>query len=141
MTSRAFYNDKMGPFGEYITNLLGYDKYLPMNSGVEACETSIKLARRWAYEVKGIPNNKAVVLIAKGAFWGRSITACGASDDPQRFTHYGPFTPGFKLVKYNDVEAVKKQFEANPNICAIMLEPIQGENGVIVPADGYRAEI
>ena len=141
MTSRAFYNDQLGPFSEFLTKQLGYDKFLPMNGGVEACETAVKLARRWGYQKKGIPDNKAEVLLAKGCFWGRTITASGASDDPQRYTNFGPFTPGFTLVDYNDVNVVRQHFEKNKNICAIMLEPIQGENGVIIPDKGYLAEI
>jgi ornithine--oxo-acid transaminase len=114
----------MGRTGEYLTNLLGYDKMLPMNTGVEACETACKIARRWGYVVKGIPDNKAEIVMANGNFWGRSITASGACDDPSRYNKFGPFTPGFPLVDYNDIPAVKKLFETNPNICGIMVEPI-----------------
>jgi ornithine--oxo-acid transaminase len=117
----------MGPAAEYLTKLLGYDKILPMNSGVEATETSVKLARRWGYVKKGIPDNQANVLIARGAFWGRTITASGASDDPARYRQFGPFTPGFELVDFNDVAAIRNKFENDKNICAIMLEPVQGE--------------
>lgn len=125
LTSRAFYNDQAGLTAEYLSKLLGFDKMLPMNTGVEACETSVKLARRWGYVNKGIPDNKAQVVVANGNFWGRSITASGACDDPSRYTNFGPFTPGFPLVPYNDVEAVKKLFEKEGDtICAIMLEPI-----------------
>ena len=97
---------------------------LPMNSGVEACETAIKLARRWAYRVKGVEKDKATVVMANGCFWGRSITASGGSDDPIRYTDFGPFTPGFKLIDYNNVNQMKQTLENDPNICAVMLEPI-----------------
>src|SRR4051794_15104635 len=127
----------MGTTAEYLTKLLGYDKFLPMNSGVEATETSVKLARRWGYVKKGIPKDQAKVAVAKGNFWGRSITASGACDDVSRYDNFGPFTPGFPLVPFNDVEAVRKLFESEPNMCGIMLEPIQGEGGVIVPDNGY----
>lgn len=114
---------------------------LPMNSGVEAVETSVKLARRWGYNVKGIEENKANVLIAKGCFWGRSITASGACDDPSRSYRFGPFTPGFDLVNFNDVEDIRIKLENDKNICAVLLEPIQGEAGAIVPSDGYLKKV
>lgn len=98
----------MGPAAEYLTKLLGYDKLLPMNSGVEATETACKIARKWGYEKKGIPDNQAKILMANGCFWGRTITASGGSDDPTRKHHFGPFTPGFPLVNYDDVEAIRK---------------------------------
>lgn len=124
LPSRAFYNDQMGLTAEYLTKLLGYDKFLPMNTGVEACETAVKIARRWGYVVKGVPKDKAEVVMANGNFWGRSITASGACDDPSRYTNFGPFTPGFPLIPYNDIKAVKDIFEKNPNIVGIMFEPI-----------------
>jgi ornithine--oxo-acid transaminase len=127
----------MGATSEYLCKLFGFDKFLPMNGGVEATETSVKLARRWAYRVKGVPDNEAVILMAKGCFWGRTITALSGSDDPIRYTHFGPTTPGFELVEYDNIEAIKQKFESDKNIAAIMLEPIQGEKGVIIPADGY----
>ena len=108
-TSRAFYNEHLGDCAEYLCNLLGFDKMLPMNGGVEAVETAVKLARRWGYVVKKIPENQAVVLLAKGNFWGRTITASGACDDPQRYTNFGPFTPGFELVNYNDIADLKSK--------------------------------
>lgn len=114
----------MGLTCEYLTKLLGYDKFLPMNSGVEGCETAVKLARRWGYVKKGIPKDQAQVAVARGNFWGRTITASGACDDPSRYNNFGPFTPGFPLVNYNDVQDVKRLFESEPNMCAIMLEPI-----------------
>ena len=131
----------MGRTAEYLTKLLGYDKMLPMNTGVEAGETSVKLARRWGYVVKGIPDNKAEVVMTNGNFWGRSITASGACNDPSRYKHFGPFTPGFPLVDYNDVPAVKELFESNPNICGIMVEAIQGDGGIIVPDTNYLRSI
>jgi ornithine--oxo-acid transaminase len=141
-TSRAFYNEHLGATAEYLCNLLGYDKMLPMNGGVEAAETAVKLARRWGYVVKKIPENQAVVLMAKGNFWGRTITASGACDDPQRYTNFGPFTPGFDLVNYNDIEDLKQKLAHHGhNVCAVMIEPIQGEAGVIVPAAGYLKEV
>lgn len=108
-----------------------------MNSGVEACETACKLARKWGYEVKGIPDNQAQILVARGCFWGRTITASGACDDPSRRAHFGPFTPGFQLYNYNDLPDVERLFKNDKNICGIMVESIQGENGVIVPDAGY----
>ena len=137
LTSRAFHNTTLGAFAEYFTDLIGYDRFIPMNSGVEADETACKLARRWAYRVKGTPSNKANILFPTGNFWGRSITASGACDDPARYNDFGPFTDGFELFQYNDVEALRQKLEADPNICAVCIEPIQGEGGVIIPDDGY----
>jgi len=140
-TSRAFHNDQMGIACEYLTKVMGYDKMLPMNSGAEAGETSVKLARRWGYVKKGIPKDQAKVVMMEGNFWGRTITASGACDDPSRYENFGPFTPGFPLVPFNDLGAIKKAFEADPNICAIFLEPIQGERGVIIPDKGYLTQV
>jgi ornithine--oxo-acid transaminase len=132
----------LGDTAEYLCKLLGFDKMLPMNGGVEACETAVKIARRWGYVSKGIPENQAVVLVAKGNFWGRTITASGACDDPHRYTNFGPFTPGFELVNYNDINDIRLRFELKgKNICAIMLEPIQGEAGVIIPDAGYLKSV
>lgn len=132
----------MGDTCEYLCKALGYDKFLPMNAGVEAAETAVKLARRWGYVKKGIPKDKAECVVMEGNFWGRSITASGACDDPARYEGFGPFTPGFPLVPFNDLAAIKKKFEADgPNICAILLEPIQGERGVIIPDKGYLTEL
>jgi ornithine--oxo-acid transaminase len=136
LTSRAFYNNVLGEFEEYITGLLGFDKVLAMNTGVEAGETSIKLARKWGYTVKGIPDNQAVVLYAAENFWGRTLAAVSSSTDPSCYTGFGPFMPNFKIVPYNDLNALEaacKDF----NVCAFMVEPIQGEAGVVVPHDGY----
>ena len=124
LTSRAFHNMTLGPFAEYFTNLIGYDRLIPMNSGVEADETACKLARRWGYRNKGIPHNKANILFPTGNFWGRSITASGACDDPSRYDDFGPFTEGFELFEYNNVDSLKQKLEADPNICAVCIEPI-----------------
>lgn len=140
LTSRAFHNDKFGPYAEYITNLLGYDKVLPMNTGVEAGETAVKLARKWAYKVKGVPENKAKVVFAKNNFWGRSLAAVSSSTDPSAYGEYGPFMPGFEMVPFNDLEALEKSI-SDPNTAAFMVEPIQGEAGVVVPDDGYLTGI
>ena len=137
LTSRAFYNDALGEYERFVTDYFGYDKVLPMNTGVEGGETAIKLCRKWAYEVKGTEPNKAVILFANGNFWGRTLAAVSSSTDPDCYTHYGPYMPGFQLIPYNDLEALEKALEANPDIAGFMVEPIQGEAGVVVPEDGY----
>ena len=136
LTSRAFYNDVLGVYEQYITDYFGYDKVLPMNTGVEGGETAIKLCRKWAYQVKGISENKAKIIFAKGNFWGRTLAAVSSSDDPDSFGEYGPFMPGFELIPYNDLEALQKALE-DTNIAGFMVEPIQGEAGVVVPDEGY----
>ena len=136
LTSRAFYNDQFGDYADYITNLLGYDKVLPMNTGVETGETAIKLARKWAYMVKGVPKNQAKVIFARNNFWGRTLAAVSSSTDPSSYEGYGPFMPGFEIIDYNDLSAVEKAV-SDPNTAAIMLEPIQGEAGVVIPDEGY----
>ncbi|CAJ0961029.1 unnamed protein product, partial [Mesorhabditis belari] len=136
LTSRAFYNDYLGEYAEFITKMFKYDKVLPMNTGVEACETAVKLARRWAYDKKGVKKNEARVIFARNNFWGRSIAAVSASSDSQAYEGYGPFLPGFQQISYNDLRALEKEVE-KPNTAAFMVEPIQGEAGVIVPTDGY----
>jgi len=141
LTSRAFVNDKYPAFCEYITKLFGYDRVLAMNSGVEAGETAVKLIRRWAYQVKKVEPNKCTVLFANDNFWGRSLAAVSSSSDPDCYENYGPFTPGFDLIPYNDIPAIEAAFKANPNIGGIYLEPIQGEAGVNVPADDYFNEV
>lgn len=142
LTSRAFHNDKLSEFEEYITNLFGYDKVLPMNTGVEAAESSIKIARRWGYRIKKIKKNQAKVIFAENNFWGRSISAISSSTDPSSYTDFGPFTPGFETVPYNNIEAIENKLKNDgENICAIMLEPIQGEAGVIVPDDEYLKNV
>lgn len=137
LTSRAFYNSALGEFEEYITKLFGYDKVLPMNTGVEACETACKLARKWAYTVKGIKQYEAKIVFAENNFWGRTLAAISASTDPSSYGGFGPFMPGFEIIPYNDLEALEQKLAADKNIAAFMVEPIQGEAGVVVPDDGY----
>jgi len=137
LTSRAFHNNVLGEYEKYITNVFGYDRVLPMNTGVEGGETAIKLARKWGYEVKGIPENQAEVLFAEGNFWGRTIAAISSSDDEDSFGNFGPYVPLFKNIVYNDLDALEEALKANPNVCAFMVEPIQGEAGVVVPHEGY----
>ena len=136
LTSRAFHNNVLGEYEKFITELFGYDRVLPMNTGVEGGETEVKLARKWGYEVKGIPQNQAVVLFAEGNFWGRTIAAISSSDDPDSFGGFGPFVPNFKSIPYNNLEALEKAL-SDSNVCAFMVEPIQGEAGVVVPDEGY----
>lgn len=140
LTSRAFYNNQLGPYEAYITQYFGYDKVLPMNTGVEGGETAIKLARRWGYIVKGIEENKAVILFAEGNFWGRTMAAISSSTDPSSYKQFGPFMPGFEIVPYNNLEALETSLQ-NKNVAAFMFEPIQGEAGVVIPDDGYIAGI
>lgn len=137
LTSRAFHNNVLGEYEKYITNVFGYDRVLPMNTGVEGGETAIKLARKWGYEVKGIPENQAEVLFAEGNFWGRTIAAVSSSDDEDSYGNFGPYVPLFKNIPYNDLNTLEEKLKTNPNICAFMVEPIQGEAGVVVPHDGY----
>lgn len=140
LTSRAFYNDALGPYTEFITSYFGYDRVLPMNTGVEGGETACKLARRWGYEVKGIPENQARIIFAKQNFWGRTMAAISSSDDPTAYGGFGPYMPGFSNIPYNDLDALEAELEKDSNIAAFMVEPIQGEAGVVVPADGYMAK-
>ena len=136
LTSRAFYNNLLGEYEKYITEYFGYDKVLPMNTGVEGGETAIKLARRWGYAVKGIPENQAKVIFAQGNFWGRTLAAISSSTDPSSYNGFGPFMPGFGLIPYNDLAALETALQ-DPNVAAYMVEPIQGEAGVVIPTDGY----
>lgn len=136
LTSRAFYNDVLGEYEQYITKYFGYDRVLPMNTGVEGGETAIKLSRKWAYQVKGVPANKAKILFANGNFWGRTLAAVSSSTDPESYEDYGPYMPGFELIPYNDLNALEKVLE-DPNVAGFMVEPIQGEAGVVVPDEGY----
>lgn len=136
LTSRAFFNNVLGVFEKYITEYFGYDKVLPMNSGVEADETAIKLARKWAYLVKGIPENEAKIVVANDNFHGRTITVISMSTDPDSYKGFGPYTPGFVHVKYNDIDDLARVLK-DPNVAAFLIEPIQGEAGVFVPNDGY----
>jgi ornithine--oxo-acid transaminase len=137
LTSRAFHNNLLGEYEQFITNYFGFDKVLPMNTGVEGGETAIKLARRWGYDVKGIPNNEAAIIFVEGNFWGRTMAAISSSNDPSSYTGFGPYMPGFSLIPYNNLNALEEAFKANPNIAAFMFEPIQGEAGVVVPHEGY----
>ncbi|XP_060795196.1 ornithine aminotransferase, mitochondrial [Neoarius graeffei] len=140
LTSRAFYGDVLGEYEEYITSLFGYNKVLPMNTGVEGGETACKLARKWAYGVKGVPQYQAKIVFAQGNFWGRTMAAISSSSDPSSYEGFGPFMPGFELVPYNDVAALEKALQ-DPNVAAFMVEPIQGEAGVVVPDAGYLRKV
>jgi ornithine--oxo-acid transaminase len=140
LTSRAFHNDILGQYEKFITDLFGYDKVLPMNTGVEGGETANKLARKWGYMKKGIAENKARIIFAKGNFWGRTLAAISSSDDPTSYTGFGPFMPGYDLIPYNNLEALETELK-DPNVCAFMVEPIQGEAGVVVPDEGYLAGV
>lgn len=136
LTSRAFYNDVLGEWEEYITKLFKYNKVLPMNSGAEADETALKLCRRWGYDIKGIPENQAKIIVCEGNFHGRTIAIISMSTDPDSYKGFGPYTPGFKVVPYNDIDALEKELQ-DPNVAGFLIEPIQGEAGVYVPEDGY----
>ena len=139
LTSRAFHNDQLGEYAKYISSCFGYDKVLPMNTGVEAVETAIKLCRKWAYEIKGIEENKAVIIVCEGNFHGRTGTAISFSSDPSSRKNFGPFMPGFKIIPYNDINALADALK-DKNTAGFLVEPIQGEAGVIVPDDGYLAK-
>jgi ornithine--oxo-acid transaminase len=136
LTSRAFYNDSLGKYEKFITELLEYDKVLPMNSGAEGVETALKLCRKWAYEKKGISENKAEIVVCEENFHGRTITIITMSTDPTSYKGFGPFTPGFKVITYNDIKALENALN-NPNVAGFLVEPIQGEAGVNVPDEGY----
>ncbi|ARK09615.1 ornithine--oxo-acid transaminase [Fibrella sp. ES10-3-2-2] len=137
LTSRAFHNDQLGRCEKYLCEYFGFDKVLMMNSGVEAGETALKLTRKWAYKVKGIPQDQAKTVFAEGNFWGRTLAAISSSTDPSSTNDYGPLLPGYVLVPYNDLAALEATFAADPHIAGFMVEPIQGEAGVLVPDDGY----
>lgn len=139
LTSRAFYNNVLGEYEKYITDLFGYDKVLPMNTGVEGGETAVKLARKWGYTVKGIPANKAKLIFAAGNFWGRTLGAISSSTDPDCYEGFGPYMPGYEVIPYNDLGALEKALE-DPNVAGFMVEPIQGEAGVVVPDEGYLSK-
>jgi ornithine--oxo-acid transaminase len=139
LTSRAFHNNVLGDYEEYITRLFGYDKVLPMNTGVEAVETALKLARRWGYEVKGVPAGKAKIITCSGNFHGRTISVISYSTDESSKRDFGPFTPGFETIPYNDLPALQSALH-DANVVAFLVEPIQGEAGVVVPAEGYLAK-
>ncbi|MFZ4455642.1 MAG: ornithine--oxo-acid transaminase [Bacteroidales bacterium] len=137
LTSRAFYNSQLGIYEDFVTNYFGYDKVLPMNTGAEAVETAIKLCRKWAYEKRGLPENSAQIVVCKNNFHGRTTTIVSFSVDADAYTNYGPFTPGFTIIPYNDVEALEQTLNENPNIAGFLVEPIQGEAGAYVPDEGY----
>ena len=136
LTSRAFYNSKLGEYEKFMCDLFGYDKVLPMNTGVEGGETANKLARKWGYMKKGIEENKARIIFANGNFWGRTLAAISSSDDPVSYKGFGPYMPGYDLIPYNDLNALENELK-DPNVAAFMVEPIQGEAGVVVPDIGY----
>ena len=136
LTSRAFYNDSLGEYERFITQFFGYDKVLPVNSGVEAGETALKLARRWGYVKKGIPANQAKMVFVEGNFWGRTLAAISSSTDPDNYTNFGPYLPGYVIVPYNNLSALEEALR-DPNVAGFMFEPIQGEAGVVVPHEGY----
>lgn len=136
LTSRAFYNDTLGEYEKFMAEYFGFDKVLPMNTGAEGVETAMKLVRKWAYTKKGIPQNQARILFAKDNFHGRTISVISASNDPEAKNDFGPFTPGISSIAYNDIQALEKELE-DPNVAAFIVEPIQGEAGVMVPDEGY----
>ncbi len=140
LTSRAFHNNLLGVYAEYITTLLGYDKVLPMNTGVEAAETAFKLARRWGYDVKGIEKNKAIIIVCENNFWGRSVAAISSSTDPSSYGGFGPYVPGIVKIPYNDIAALEAALQ-DKNVAAFMAEPIQGEAGVVVPDEAYLSNV
>ncbi|ANI88670.1 ornithine--oxo-acid transaminase [Arachidicoccus ginsenosidimutans] len=140
LTSRAFYNNQLGEFEKYITKLFGYDKVLPMNSGAEAVETALKLARKWAYKVKQIPTNDAQIVVCGNNFHGRTISIVSFSSDADSKKEFGPYTPGFIVIPYNDLETLEEFFQQEKNIAAFLVEPIQGEAGVVVPDEGYLSK-
>ena len=137
LCSRAFHSENLCNFFEYMNKTFGYDKCLPMNTGVEASETSVKLARLWGYKAKKIPQNKAEIVVARQNFWGRSIAACSSSSDPSCYTNFGPYVPGFHFVDFNNLGELESLFQKHPHIAAFMVEPIQGEAGIKIPERGY----
>ena len=136
LTSRAFYNDVLGDYEKYVTNYFGYDRLLPMNTGVEGGETAVKLARKWAYQVKGIKKNNAKIIFVSGNFWGRTLAAISSSNDPLSRNDFGPYMPGYEIIPYNDINSLEQALK-DPNVAAFMVEPIQGEAGVVVPDENY----
>jgi len=139
LTSRAFYTSTLGEYEKYITELFGYDKVLPMNTGAEGDETALKLCRKWAYTTKGIAENQAKIIVCTDNFHGRTITVISMSSDPDSYSGFGPFTPGFVKIPYNDIPALEKELE-DPNVAGFLVEPIQGEAGVVVPDEGYLSK-
>ncbi len=140
LTSRAFYNDMLGKQEKYMSELFGYDKLLPMNTGAEAVETAIKLTRKWAYEKKGIPEKKANIIVCENNFHGRTTTIISFSNDPDARKNFGPYTPGFIKIPYDNIDALENAIESNEHIAGFLVEPIQGEAGVYVPTEGYLAK-
>ena len=136
LTSRAFHNNILGDYEKFISEFFNYDRVLPMNTGVEGGETAVKLARKWAYEVKKVPKNQAKIIFVTGNFWGRTLAAISSSNDPASTTNFGPFMPGYEIIPYNNLKALKESLK-DPNVAAFMVEPIQGEAGVVVPDDNY----
>ena len=136
LTSRAFHNNILGDYEKFISEFFNYDRVLPMNTGVEGGETAVKLARKWAYEVKKVPQNQAKIIFVTGNFWGRTLAAISSSNDPVSTTNFGPFMPGYEIIPYNNLKALKESLK-DPNVAAFMVEPIQGEAGVVVPDDNY----
>lgn len=140
LTSRAFFNDKLGPYEQYLTNYFGFDKVLPMNTGAEAVETALKITRKWAYEVKGIPENQAQIIVCEGNFHGRTTTIISFSNDENARKNFGPYTDGFIAIPYDNIDALENVLNNNSNIAGFLVEPIQGEAGVYVPSEGYLAK-
>jgi ornithine--oxo-acid transaminase len=140
LTSRAFFNDQLGPYEKYLTEYFGFDKVLPMNTGAEAVETAIKLCRKWAYERKGVAEEVAQIIVCEGNFHGRTTTIISFSNDENARKNFGPYTSGFIKIPYDDIEALETALKSTPNIAGFLVEPIQGEAGVYVPADGYLAK-
>lgn len=140
LTSRAFYNDQLGPYEEFITNYFGFDKVLPMNTGAEAVETALKIARKWAYEVKGVAENEAQIIVCEGNFHGRTTTIISFSNDQNARKNFGPYTEGFINIAYDDLKALENVLLSSKNIAGFLVEPIQGEAGVYVPSDGYLSK-
>ncbi|XP_050681975.1 ornithine aminotransferase, mitochondrial isoform X1 [Leptidea sinapis] len=140
LVSRAFYSDKLGEFEQFMTTLFGFDRLLPMNTGVEGGESACKIARKWGYDVKKIPKDQAKIIFAEGNFWGRTLSAVSSSSDPTCYEGFGPYMPCFSLVPYNNIPALEKALQ-DPTVAAFMVEPIQGEAGVIIPDDGYLKKV
>ncbi|XP_004930044.2 ornithine aminotransferase, mitochondrial [Bombyx mori] len=140
LVSRAFYSDQLGKYEKYMTELFGYDRLLPMNTGVEGGESACKIARKWGYEVKKIPEGQAKIIFAEGNFWGRTLSAVSSSSDPTCYQGFGPYMPGFILIPYNNIPALEKALQ-DPTVAAYMVEPIQGEAGVVIPDDGYLKKV
>jgi ornithine--oxo-acid transaminase len=141
LTSRAFYNDQLGPYEQFLTSYFGFDKVLPMNTGAEAVETALKICRKWAYEVKGIAEQQAQIVVCDGNFHGRTTTIISFSNDANARTNFGPYTEGFISIPYDDVDALEKVLQNNPNVAGFLVEPIQGEAGVYTPAEDYMLRV